>query len=437
MYRSLLLLISERVVQLAASLLGTIFIARSLALGAFGYYQYAIGLTSLLSVAVGVGLVPVVKRRLVSTENVDTDVVDSASSLRLVMFGIAYAFLAVFALASGESGQIALLLVGLAMLKESILVCDLWFQVQERFQFLTVSSMFSALLGLALKYVGLVTEQGLLYFASVYAIEALVLAGVLFAFYLKESRRWLFGRLKMANVRSLVAESWPIWLSAISVVIYMRIDLLMLKSMVSEQSLAHFACASRMAELSFVLPNVLATLVFPRLVAYEDKPLSVSRFTRGYFSAGLYVAILAAGAYALLGSFAIPFVFGGNYASSVGPFLVLLCSLPFVSLGVARGQYLTFWGKLRPMLPISIFGAFLNVLLNLVFIPRWGIMGAASASVVSQAFASLFSGLFFPSLRSVFVVQISSVFRLSSIGYFVSCLSRPIESSRNESRTPR
>jgi O-antigen/teichoic acid export membrane protein len=64
------------------------------------------------------------------------------------------------------------------------------------------------------------------------------------------------------------------------------------------------------------------------------------------------------------------------------PLLMLGC-MGF-SLQYIFGTLLTANGSMKKMINISIIGLVVNVLINLVFIPKWGVLGAAIANIIAQ-----------------------------------------------------
>jgi O-antigen/teichoic acid export membrane protein len=99
--------------------------------------------------------------------------------------------------------------------------------------------------------------------------------------------------------------------------------------------------------------------------------------------------MMAAAAYAIaiptciLAPWLVRLLYGPGYEASAPMLAVLVWSLLFTNLGVARGAFLTSMNWTRPYLMTVALGGIVNVALNLVLIPRWGGMGAVIASLVA------------------------------------------------------
>jgi PST family polysaccharide transporter len=84
---------------------------------------------------------------------------------------------------------------------------------------------------------------------------------------------------------------------------------------------------------------------------------------------------------------------------------VHIWSSVFVFLGVARGQWLVNEGQQKFYLVATLLGAGANIALNLAFIPRWGGLGAAYATVISYGLAAWLASYFHPRVRATAAMQ--------------------------------
>jgi O-antigen/teichoic acid export membrane protein len=104
---------------------------------------------------------------------------------------------------------------------------------------------------------------------------------------------------------------------------------------------------------------------------------------------------MAAAAYAvaipttLLAPWIVGVLYGPGYAAAAPMLAVLVWSLVFTNLGIARGAFLTSMNWTRPYLMTVALGGAVNVALNLVLIPRWGGMGAVIATLIAYGVATL------------------------------------------------
>ena len=90
-----------------------------------------------------------------------------------------------------------------------------------------------------------------------------------------------------------------------------------------------------------------------------------------------------------IGEFVLDFVlglFGANYVLARDALLLLLGGQFFSSLCGPGAIYLNMTGKQKKLNTILILGLGINVVLNLMLIPIYGIEGAAAATLISMIF---------------------------------------------------
>jgi O-antigen/teichoic acid export membrane protein len=168
---------------------------------------------------------------------------------------------------------------------------------------------------------------------------------------------------------------------------HLRIDQLLIGYLLDPTQVGLYAVAVNLTNLLLRIPDALGTVLFPRLAAAstragEDATAMVCRCT---------FAVMGLGAlgYVLVGPAALRLLFGERFAGSVAPMLALLPGI------VLMGQYLiltrNFTSRNRQEVNIvaAVTALAANVGLNVLLIPRWGIVGAAASSVGSYGLAAL------------------------------------------------
>jgi PST family polysaccharide transporter len=81
----------------------------------------------------------------------------------------------------------------------------------------------------------------------------------------------------------------------------------------------------------------------------------------------------------------------------------------FVFMGVGTSSWFIAEGLTQFALRRTLLGAITNILLNFFLIPSYGGVGAAIATVISQAVASFLSHASHPKTRKIFKLQLKSL----------------------------
>ena len=104
----------------------------------------------------------------------------------------------------------------------------------------------------------------------------------------------------------------------------------------------------------------------------------------------------------------IGLLYGAGYAGAGKILSIHIWTAVFVFLGVAQGPWTLNEGLMRLSLHRTAFGAVANILLNLSLIPRYGGIGAAVATLISQSLSSFLLNGCDRRTRRIFSLQLGS-----------------------------
>ena len=186
----------------------------------------------------------------------------------------------------------------------------------------------------------------------------------------------------------------------------MKIDEVMLRQMAGAESVGVYAAAAKLSEVWYFLPTALASSVLPALLrAKQNDAATYARRQQQYYDLSAAVAYALSVPIALVAPGIVRLAYGAGFEAA-GPILAVhIWSSVFVFLGVARGQWLVNEGLQKFYLVATGAGAVANIVLNLVFIPRWGGLGAAWATVISYGLAAWLASYCHPAVRATATLQ--------------------------------
>lgn len=396
-------LVGDRVVRMGISLIVGVWVARYLGPGDFGLFSYAIAFSTLFAAFATLGLEAIVIRDLVSQPEADGEILGSAFVMR--MLGAVVAFgLAVSTIMLVRPGD------ALTQAMVAIVAAGAFFQafdvIESRFQAKVVSKYTVLAKGVSFLVLSLVKIGLILAHAPVMAFAiassaeiALGAVSLVIAYKagLESLRRW---RPTMARMTALFRDVWPYTLSNLVILLYMRVDQIMLGQMSGDQVVGVYSAAVRLAESWYFIPTAIVSSVFPSIVnsLATSETLFLGRLQRLY-----NLVALIGYAVAIPVTFLAPWIIGIIYGpdfQAAGPILVVLIwAGVFTSLGVARSSYMTAMNWTRLHFLTVLIGCLINIGLNLVLIPVYAGVGAAVASLVAYWFAAHGSCFLFKPLR--------------------------------------
>jgi O-antigen/teichoic acid export membrane protein len=176
--------------------------------------------------------------------------------------------------------------------------------------------------------------------------------------------------------------------------LHSRIDLFLINFFVNPFSAGIYFASVRLAEGVLIIPASIGTVLFPK-VGSEKDPQKLKEFTPLVCRNVLFFSLLIISSLFLVSEFLIAFLYSKDFSGATLPFQVLLIGiLAICGYGILSSD-LAARGK--PMLNTYSIGisVLVNVFLNILFIPKWGISGAAFATTISYTVMFLITIIFY------------------------------------------
>ncbi len=185
---------------------------------------------------------------------------------------------------------------------------------------------------------------------------------------------------------SIVRDSIPVGIAGIIVVLYSRLDILMIEWFLDQKKLGEYAFAYRMTEPFLLLFSSLSISVYA-FFSGMGKPADLFQVRQKIMQVMTPVVIVS-GACALFLSLSAKWVtklISNQYAESAGVLPVLAWAIVFKAINAQLTAFINSRGKYRFITIIAVNNLIINVILNLLLIPRFGLIGAALAVVLTEA----------------------------------------------------
>lgn len=390
--------------RLVLGLFVSVAVARYLGPKDFGLYNYVLSIVALVAVLGNLGLQNLAKRELVATPEARDEVLGTCFVLSAISGVLAYGLMLwVVAMATDSSLMLGLFaLLGGQLLCNPFKCSEIWFQSQVRSDLSVKATSISLVLFAVVKIIAIAKGLPLLGFAYIFLLESITVVGIQTIYYLRNYGPLWQWRILRAKAGNFLSNSWPLIVSGLAVMVYMRIDQVMLGAMVGEQAVGEYAAATRISNIWHFIPQILATSLFPAIMsARKRNDGSYENRLQRYFDLNASLAYAVALATSILAPWLIEFTFGAAYEGSANILAIHAWSTIFVFLGVARSQYLVAEQLYRISMICTILGAVVNVILNYLWIPPYGGNGAATATLVSYALSAFFSSFIFSSTRRI------------------------------------
>lgn len=400
-------ILGEKILRLVAGLFVGILVARHLGPEKYGTLNYALALSSLFAVATHMGLSGLVVRELVRKPSEAGLTLGTTFSIKFAISILTSFAFVIFALSTEKLASTEfwlLIIVSSIILLKPFEVLNFWFESKVQAKYSSMANGAALICSSCLKAVLVITGAQLLSFAFAHILEAAVMV-LLFVIFYKNSaglsfREW---STSSSKAKELLSQSWMILLGALFATIYLRVDQIMLKWLVSADEVGVYAVAAKLSEVWYFVPTAIVSSFFPKLIVLKkQKPVEFQKRLQQLFDFLFILALLLALTVTFSSEFFISILYGSAYAKSGIVLSVHIWAGLFIFMRAALSKWILTENVLVFSLISQASGALMNVILNLILIRQHQSLGAAVATLVSYGFASYVSLLFYKKSRPVF-----------------------------------
>ena len=196
-----------------------------------------------------------------------------------------------------------------------------------------------------------------------------------------------FVKLDKTFLKKFIGETWPMGVYMILFSGYDRaIDSILIKQMIGVRELAYYGLAYKIYGNLIQPAYFLINSVFPLMSGKTENKRKLFWQTTGLMLLG---ALMVAPTIYFLAPWIISVLAGSAYLASVEVLRILLVAMVFAYIGHLVGFTLIAKGKQKLILLIGVISLIINIGGNLLFIPKFGIVGAAWVTVATEAVAGL------------------------------------------------
>lgn len=394
------------------------WIARYLGPDNFGVLNYVISFVALFSTLSTLGLGDISIKKFLSKPKQADKYLGTTLFMKFVgsLLMVLASSLSIYFLRRGDSNLLYFtIILSLGYIFKSFDVIDLWFQSEVKSKYSVYANLLAFLMITIIRVILVLTGKALLSFVITYILDFLLTAFFLILFYSKK------GTVKLKNwkidkgvIVDLLTDCWPLILSGFATMIYMKIDQIMIGNMLGDKELGVYSSAIKLSESWYFIPTVITSSVFPAILNAKRKSEELyKKRLQILYDFFTWFTIFTSIVISFLSPFIINLLYGKEYIDAAPVLAIHIWSGFAVFLGIASGKYLITENMTRISLFRTIVGAIVNVISNIILIPKIGILGAAISTFLSYT-ASTFSVLFIPSARGLGVDLLKSfnIFRI-------------------------
>lgn len=394
-------IIGGRIAQMVLSFFIGILTARYLGPGNYGIINYGQAYATFFTAFCTLGINAVIIKDFVDHPEEEGEAIGTTLLLRAVS-SILSAIMIVCIVSILDSNERETIIVAslssLSLVFQIFDTFNYWFQSRYQSKVTSIATLIAYIIVSAYKICLLITKKSVIWFAFSNALDYIAVAILLAISYKKYKGPKLSFSLDKA--KALLGKSYHYILSSMMVAIYGQTDKLMLKQMLNSTEVGYYSTAVALCMIWVFVLQAIIDSMFPTILNLYDKDKNAFiRKNKQLYAIVFYMSISISLLFVLFGGLAIRLLYGADYMPAVAPLRIVTWYTAFSYLGVARNAWVVCNNRQNYLKYIYLGAAVINVLLNLLFIPRFGASGAAVASLITQVSTSILLPYAFKGMR--------------------------------------
>lgn len=407
-------LIYEKVFRMVLTLFVGLWVARYLGPESYGDLNYAIALVSIFFAFITLGLDGVVVKELVRNEKDKLSVLGTSLIMRIFSAIVTIVLLIVsiqlFDFIPNRTVEILVMIFSISLIFKTFETFDLFFQSIIKSKYTVLAKNLSYLISSLLKIVLILMNLSVISFAIVSVLEFFLIGLFLLITYQKKVGDLKYWKFNKNYITELLKESWPLILSGFTISIYMKIDTLMIGSLLKSEDVGLYSAAVKISELWYVIPTSIVSSLAPSIAASKKNSGNTNLKTQKLFDIMVISSLVVAIPVTFLSKYIMIFMFGEEFRGAGTVLSIHIWASIFVFLGVAKTPWLINEKLTKHAFYATASGAIINIIGNLLLIPEIGINGAAISTIVTQFIASVLAFCFFRKTRPLFFMMVKSLY---------------------------
>ena len=407
--------IMQNIINLLVSMLVSAVIARYLGTEGYGLVNYVVSVVMLFTSFSTLGMETFVVKDVVDDKNDRGTVIGTGFVIRLIG-GLALVIISQITLYILSPNDIMIqilgLIMGICMIFKSFEVIEYYYQAKMNLKVNAIIKIITLFIVSTCKILVAVFNLGEIGYMCTYLVDAIVMGMLLFVYFkLHEKIKWKFDK---EYAKELLKKCLYVAISGLMITIYMRIDQVMLGSMLPDKSQnGIYSAAVKIAEMWYFIPLALIASFKPSIMKCKNinNEKEYQRLMQRLYDIVAIIGVVCGIGITIVAPFAIRILYGEAYAQSAEILSISVWAGLFATLGSARSIWLVAEDLQKYTISYTLAGCVINVTLNAILIPIYGAFGAAFATLIAQAISNTFVLMLFKKTRKSSIMILKSIFK--------------------------
>ena len=394
----------DKIIRIFGSLVVGIWVARYLGPEQFGILNYGMAFVAMFSFLPNLGLNQIVVRDITKHPEKTNQIIGSSFVLKLLGSSLAVALIVLIVLSLNKTDTLVkyvIILFSIGFIFQAFDVIDFFYQSQMLSKYVVFSRNITFIIVTGIKIFLILHEYDLIWFVVTATFGLFLDALFLIIAYTKTHKFILNWRFDKDMAFELMKNSWPLMLSAFLISIHMKIDQVMIGNILSTKQVGIYSVAVRLAEFWYFIPSIIVSTLMPYFVELREKKNGLYHFRLIQLYSLMFWMGVSVGIFALFfGEDIIRLLFGEAYTGAYSALVFNIWNGIFISQAIARGIWLISENLQKYRLYNNLIIVNINIVTNIILIPKIGITGAAIATLLTQALGTWVVSFLWKPLRA-------------------------------------
>ena len=278
---------------------------------------------------------------------------------------------------------------------------------------IVISNNIVKIISYFLQYICMALNKGIIFIAIVRCIGSLIRVIILKYQYNNSYLRKLENKVRKLDIKligKIINESKYLWFSVVSFLIYTQTDRLMINHYLGIEEVGVYTIGMQLSSVLAILIGPIQNSLFPKFLElyrndyqkyYNFYKLTNTIITQFYLIITLISIIVV--------KYTFKYVYSSQYDGAILIYSILAFSVFIKANGSLQTSHVTIKNITKKSFYKTLVSLILNIILNILLIPKYGINGAAIATLITQFIALFLIDFFIKEYQEQAIIQLKSL----------------------------
>ena len=403
-------LIFDKLFRASLNIFLTIILARNLGPEDFGVLNYLLAFLYLFTSISSLGMNPVLTNKIINDgAKFKYNLILNAYYIRFIFSILCYLiFLSLIYLLNNDEVIFEYsTIIGLVIIMKSSEIFFSYFEAKSLSKYIVISQLLGLLTSIFIIIYIFINELDNKFIYTALLLDFIIVFILINYFYFFKNK-FFFPKLELSLIKKTLYSSLPVLISALSIIFYMRIDQIMIKSLINEYEVGIYSASVRLIEIFHFIPKILIISFLPIILKTKEYYNQLLHLNSVIFKISIFIFLIIFFSSSLL----TDIFYGEEYFESVLITKILSFSIIFVFFGVIN-EHWYIKNNLQLNYAFNVFlGALINIILNYFLILNFGSVGAAISTLITYIFIIFVFDMFNKNTYGLLIIKLKSIFKI-------------------------